>query len=112
MKCPTWRLLWVVFALAVPMQAQTYTQRGFIETPVYLYPEKAPNDSTRLVAQALARYEGFFKPFNSLQVNGAVDLRLDSHRVRRSSRAVRRAPAPAAPAPSRNRRVVDTLRWR
>jgi len=58
---------------------QDYSQRGFLETRFTLYPREAPNDRAHSVVEGLFRYEGFYKAAGSLQINGAVDVRLDSH---------------------------------
>jgi len=60
--------------------AQTYTQRGFLETGGTFYFQKAVNDSGRTVGDSLLRYEGFYSPSGRLQIAGGVDLRIDTHR--------------------------------
>lgn len=74
--------LWITLALllpATPCLPQDYTQRGFIESRLTAYPQKAGNDKTQAVGDVLFRYEGFYKPANSFQINGAFDLRTDTH---------------------------------
>src|SRR5215475_63872 len=68
-----------IFLLAGVAQAQEYTQRGFVETRGTFYPQKATNDPAQTVGDALFRYEGFFKPAAQFQINGAIDLRTDTH---------------------------------
>jgi hypothetical protein len=60
--------------------AQTYTERGFVETGGTFYPQKAPNDRAHAVGDSLFRYEGFYTASPSLQIAGAIDLRTDTHR--------------------------------
>jgi hypothetical protein len=60
--------------------AQSYTQRGFLESRGTLYPQKAPNDSAQAVGESLFRYEGFYAPSKTLEVAGAMDFRIDTHR--------------------------------
>jgi hypothetical protein len=73
----------VSFVAFVPfvsvMSAQTVTQRGFVEGGALLFPEGAPNDPTRAVADLLVREEVFLKPAPWLQFAGGVDLRANSH---------------------------------
>jgi hypothetical protein len=75
--------VWSLIGLLVwtwPAVSQTYTQRGFIENRFTLYPQKTPNDAGRFVAEALLRYEGSLKLSTAFQVNGALDVRTDTHR--------------------------------
>ena len=62
-----------------PATAQTLTQRGFIEGGVFLFPQQAPNDPTRVVGDFLAREEAFFKPAPWLQFAGGLEVRANSH---------------------------------
>ena len=48
-------LLWCCSAAA-----QNFTQRGFLETSLTLYPEIAPNDSGHAVGESLFRYEASY----------------------------------------------------
>jgi hypothetical protein len=67
----------VLFAPAAG--AQTATAPGFIETRNFLFPEKAPNDSTRAVSDWLWRQEGFLRPASWLQFVAGIDLRANTH---------------------------------
>src|SRR2546428_10717311 len=60
--------------------SQNYTQRGFLETQSTFYPQEAPNDRAHTVGESLFRYEGFFSPSSSVQLAGALDFRIDTHR--------------------------------
>ena len=76
----------MTLALALLLFAQTFTQRGFIESRTTVYPQDAANDSGKVVNEELVRYEGFYKPFARLQIAGGIDLRTDTHRqVQRKS---------------------------
>jgi hypothetical protein len=61
------------------VQAQTYTQRGFLEMGGTFYPQKAANDTAQSVGESLFRYEGFYRASSSFQIAGAIDLRTDTH---------------------------------
>jgi hypothetical protein len=61
------------------LYAQEYTQRGFVETRGTFYIQKAANDPARAVGDTLLRYEGFLRPSPKFQINGAIDLRTDTH---------------------------------
>ncbi len=61
------------------ISAQTLTQRGFVESRTFLFPQKAPNDSTRVVGDLLIRDEVFVKPADWMQLAGGLDLRANSH---------------------------------
>jgi hypothetical protein len=68
----------VVLAAAAP--AQTFTQRGFVETRNFFYLQTAPNDSGLVVAESLVRYEAAWRPRKGVQINLGGDARADSHR--------------------------------
>jgi len=72
-------LIACLVARAQPAAAQALTQRGFVEGTALLFPQTAPNDSTRVVGDFLAREEVFFKPTPWIQFAGGVDLRANSH---------------------------------
>jgi hypothetical protein len=59
--------------------AQTVSERGFVEGRGTFYPESAPNDDTRAVADALVREEVFFRPHSHIQFDAGVDFRANSH---------------------------------
>jgi hypothetical protein len=73
-----WCLL-AVPAFCPPATAQTFASRGFADARVFLYPQAAPGDPTRVVGEALARYEPAWKPASWLRVNGTFDARIDTH---------------------------------
>src|SRR5437867_248454 len=72
-------LLFVLLATS-NCYSQTYTQRGFLETKNTFYPQEAPNDRAHTVGESLFRYEGFLSPTSSVQLAGALDFRIDTHR--------------------------------
>jgi hypothetical protein len=59
--------------------AQDFTQRGFLETVLTLYPETAPNDSSHAIGDGLLRYEASYKLRPWLRLSGSVDARFDTH---------------------------------
>src|SRR6266566_287198 len=73
-------LLLLVMLATSNSYSQTYTQRGFLETQSTFYPQEAPNDRAHTVGESLFRYEGFFSPSSSVQLAGALDFRIDTHR--------------------------------
>lgn len=70
--------LLAAFALALP--AQTFQQRGYLDLRTMFFPQTAPNDSSRAIADALFRYEVSAKLTPWFKLNGAIDARSDSHR--------------------------------
>lgn len=62
------------------LSAQDFSQRGFFETSVSLYPQTAPNDSSHGIGEALLRYEAFYKVTPHLRLAGGIDARTDTHR--------------------------------
>jgi hypothetical protein len=72
-----WALLPAIFCL--PSAAQTFSQRGFLESSLELYPETAPNDSSHAIGDDLFRYEASYKPWTWLRLAGAFDASFDTH---------------------------------
>ena len=59
--------------------AQSFSQRGFLETDLYLYPQTAVGDSGRAVSGALLNYEATYTPVPSLTISGGIDAQTDTH---------------------------------
>jgi hypothetical protein len=59
--------------------AQTVSQRGFVDGSAFLFPQEAPNDSTRAVGDFLVRDDVFLRPAPWVQLAGGVDFRANSH---------------------------------
>lgn len=59
--------------------AQTWSQRGFLDTAVALYPQDAPNDSGHAVVTTLLRYEPTWTPKPWLKLSASFDARADTH---------------------------------
>lgn len=75
------KLTWPV-ALLMPIciaSGQGFTQRGFLESDLTLYPETAPNDSGHAVNESLLRYEVSYKVRPWLTLSGSADARFDTH---------------------------------
>ena len=73
-----WSLaLWLGAPGAAVAQAVTY--RGFVETRAQLFPQDAPDDTTNVVLDLLARQDVFIKPAAWLQFAAGVDARANSH---------------------------------
>lgn len=68
----------VLFWTCLP--AQNFTQRGFFETGLTLYPQTAPNDSGRAIGETLFRYEASYKVLPWLRLSGSIDAAADTHR--------------------------------
>jgi hypothetical protein len=59
--------------------AQSFSQRGFLETRALVYPQTAPNDSAHFVGDALLRWEGDYTATPWLTISGSFDGRTDTH---------------------------------
>jgi len=68
-----------VLCLAWVSPAQNFTQRGFLESSLALYPETAPNDSGHAIDESLIRYEFSYKASPWLRFSGSFDARFDTH---------------------------------
>ena len=75
-----WSSWLALLAAALPASAQTFIQRGFLETRFLAYPQAAAGDSGRAVAGALLRYEAAWKPWSGWRFAGDLDARTDTHR--------------------------------
>ena len=62
-----------------PAAAQNFSQRGFLESDLTLYPETAPNDSSHAIDDNLFRYEASYKALPWLRLAGSFDARFDTH---------------------------------
>lgn len=89
----------LLLLLAVPRigAGQAFTNRGFVDGTAFTFPQKAPNDTSRLVGDLVVRDEAFVKPAAWAQFAAGFDLRVNSHdqiedrwRVDFSDRGVRR----------------------
>jgi hypothetical protein len=59
--------------------AQTLSIRGFGEGEVFVFPQEALADPTRVIGHVLARAEVFYKPAPVIQFAGGLDFRANSH---------------------------------
>ncbi len=75
------RFAWALLPalLSFPLAAQNFSQRGFIESDLDLYPETAPNDSSHAIDQSLFRYEASYRALSWLRFAGGFDARFDTH---------------------------------
>ncbi|HTB16780.1 MAG TPA: hypothetical protein VK708_01635 [Bryobacteraceae bacterium] len=71
------KLVWALWPAI--LCAQDFSQRGFIESDLTLYPETAPNDSGHAVDSSLFRYEASYKALPWLRFAGSLDARFDTH---------------------------------
>jgi hypothetical protein len=72
--------LGLLAACAATLTAQTFQQKGYVDVRTTLFPQTAPNDSGRVIADTLFRYEASAKLTPWLKLNGAFDARTDTHR--------------------------------
>ncbi len=73
------RALTLAALLVLSAAAQDFSQRGYLETGAFLFPQTAPNDSGRAVGESLLRYEAFYKLFAGLELAGGIDAYFDTH---------------------------------
>ncbi|HTS66027.1 MAG TPA: DUF1302 family protein [Candidatus Acidoferrales bacterium] len=70
--------LLLLLAAAACAAAQSFSQRGFLESTGVFYPQTAPNDSGLAVGESLFRYEAFYK-LTDLRFAAGIDARFDTH---------------------------------
>ena len=82
MKAPQWAPFGhlTVLVLISSAAAQDFTQRGFLETDLTLFPETAPNDSSHAVNESLLQYQAAYKLRPWIRFEGSIDARIDTHR--------------------------------
>jgi hypothetical protein len=69
----------LLLAAAAAAQAQSWTQRGFLETTGLFFPQTAPGDSGRAVGEMLLRWEASYTLAPGLKIHGGLDARTDTH---------------------------------
>jgi hypothetical protein len=68
-----------LLVVGLSARAQTFTQRGFLETQGYGFFEKAPNDSGLVVNNNLLRWDGSWQAKPWLKLQTSFDARFDTH---------------------------------
>ena len=74
------RLRWFLVWFTAIAAGQSFTQRGYLESGTFLYPQDALNDGGHAVSEALLRYEAFATLAGGLRFSAGVDARTDTHR--------------------------------
>ena len=69
----------LALVLAGHAAAQNFTERGFLETGLSLFPKSAPNDSGHAVGLSLFRYEASYKARSWLRFSGSFESAFDTH---------------------------------
>ena len=69
-----------VFVFSLAGAAQDFTQRGFLETNLTLFPQTAPNDSSHAILESGLEYQAAYKFRPWLRFEGSIDTRIDTHR--------------------------------
>jgi len=120
-----WAQAAALLLAAAAADAQTFTQRGYVEGQLLLYPQEGQTDPQRGVGDVLVREELFARPVAWLQVAAGADLRANSHEqvedawrldwadrgVRRPRLAVRRLAATVTRGPLTVDAGKQFIRW-
>jgi hypothetical protein len=69
----------LVLVLCGLATAQDFTERGFLDSTAWFYPQTAPGDSGQEVGQEWLQYEAFWKVSDSLRLAGGIDAEVDTH---------------------------------
>jgi hypothetical protein len=59
--------------------AQSFDQRGYVETSLSGFPQTAPNDSSEAVGEAVVQWDLSYKAYTWLKVSGGVEAQTDTH---------------------------------
>jgi hypothetical protein len=73
-------VVFVVVSGPADATAQRFTYRGYAEAAILVYPQTAPNDDDRVIADGLLRVEPAWEIQRGVVVGGAFDVRADTHR--------------------------------
>jgi hypothetical protein len=60
--------------------AQTFSQRGYLETSLFTYPQAAVGDSGHVVDETILNYEVNYKPNSVFSFAAGIEAQTDSHR--------------------------------
>lgn len=60
--------------------AQTFSQRGYLETSLFTYPQTAVGDSGHAVAESILNYEVTYRPDSAFTFAAGVEAQTDTHR--------------------------------
>lgn len=78
---------WIMLLLPLPLLAQNFSQRGYLEVRGLFFPQTVDGDSSHTIGDALFRWEGSYKFGDDWKFNGSIDARADTHRqVERGAR--------------------------
>jgi hypothetical protein len=77
MRCAVSGLILIVGPAAAP--AQSFDQRGYIETSLSGFPQTAPNDSSRALGEAILHWDLSYKAFSWLKLSGGIEAQTDTH---------------------------------
>ncbi|HET8548725.1 MAG TPA: hypothetical protein VFL57_12000 [Bryobacteraceae bacterium] len=81
------RIVAALVLLAGGCAGQDFTQRGFLDVRLFAFPQRAANDSSHAVGEALLRYEVSRVVWRGLRLHGNLDARTDTHhQTERSAR--------------------------
>ena len=69
-----------VLVFTISASSQDFTQRGFLETDLTLFPQTAPNDSSHAIDESLFQYQAAYKLRPWIRFEGSIDARIDTHR--------------------------------
>jgi hypothetical protein len=65
--------------LMLTLLAQSFQERGFIQSATVFYPQTTANDGGHVVDETLARWETFYQANSWLKLSAGLDARFDSH---------------------------------
>ena len=70
----------VILFVCPLLQAQQFSQRGYVETKGLFFPLAMPGDSSHAIGETILRWEGSLALGPSWKLNGSFDARADTHR--------------------------------
>jgi hypothetical protein len=71
----------ILLAAAWLCSGQDFTQRGYVETSLFAFPQTAPGDSGRAVGTARFHYDASYRLTSGWRILGAVEADTDTHRA-------------------------------
>jgi len=70
---------WIAVLIPAAALAQSFDQRGYVETSLSGFPQTVPSDSSEAVGEAMLQWDLSYKAFTWLKLSGGVEAQTDTH---------------------------------
>jgi hypothetical protein len=69
----------IVLVTISAASAQTFTEKGYLETSLFTYPQTAVGDSGHVVDESILNYEATWHPDSAFTFNAGIEAQTDTH---------------------------------